>query len=95
MKTFPRIELIADCQKNVWDFSNQILYDLCEQNFEHKKGNKIITKVIYIGSIYAAAVERRRNKKDHVMNDNFYIDTIAPTFQYCYSKLITKSKAAF
>ena len=67
-------------QKPPWDFGNQILYDLCRDNFKHDQDEIIIAKVLFIGRIYAAAVERRRNKQD-VINDNFYVNTIAPTFR--------------
>ncbi len=67
-------------QVNVWGFGNTILYDLCRKNFNHVEDEKILTKVLFIGRIYAAAVERRRNKKDEI-NDNFYIGTIVPTFR--------------
>lgn len=67
-------------QERVWDFGNTILYDLCQKNFNHIDDEKIVAKVLFIGRIYAAAVERRRNKKDDI-NDNFYIDTIVPTLK--------------
>ena len=53
---------------------------MCRKNFNHIEDEIIVAKVLFIGRIYAAAVERRRNKKDDI-NDNFYIDTIAPTFK--------------
>jgi hypothetical protein len=62
-----------------WDFGNRILYNLCRDNFEHKEKDKIIAKVWLIGRSYAAAIERRKNKTD--INDNFYIDIVAPAFQ--------------
>jgi hypothetical protein len=67
-------------QIRVWDFGNAILYDLCQKNFRHVEDDKIVAKVLFIGRIYAAAVERRRNKKEGI-NDDFYTDTIAPTFR--------------
>ncbi len=67
-------------QETPWDFSNKILYDLCRNNDLHNKDEIILTKVLFIGRIYAAAVERRRNKKDEI-NDDFYIKTIIPTFK--------------
>lgn len=67
-------------QKNVWDFGNAILYKLCKDNFEHKTDEHILTKVLFIGRIYASAVERRKNKSTDI-NDNFYTDVIAPTFR--------------
>jgi hypothetical protein len=68
------------CQQNVWDFGNAILYKLCKENFKHDTINHIITKVLFIGRIYSAAVERRRNKTSEI-NDNFYIKTVAPAFR--------------
>jgi hypothetical protein len=67
-------------QKNVWDFGNAILYKLCKDNFKHDLDDHILTKVLFIGRIYAAAVERRKNKSNDI-NDNFYTDTVAPTFR--------------
>lgn len=67
-------------QKNVWDFGNSILYKLCKDNFKHDLDDHILTKVLFIGRIYAAAVERRKNKSNDI-NDNFYTDTVAPTFR--------------
>lgn len=81
IKAYPNQKQINKCQSNVWDFGNQILYDLCRNDFDHKEDDKIITKVIFIGRIYAAAVERRRNKTDQEINDDFYTSTIAPKFK--------------
>jgi hypothetical protein len=67
-------------QNNVWDFGNAILYKLCQDNFKHDTDDRILTKVLFIGRIYAAAVERRKNKSADI-NDNFYTDTVAPTFK--------------
>jgi hypothetical protein len=67
-------------QEKVWDFGNSILYNLCKNNFRHNANDKIIAKVLFIGRIYAAAVERRKNKTTDI-NDNFYINTVAPTFR--------------
>jgi hypothetical protein len=41
-----------------------------------------VTKVLFIGRIYAASIERRKNKdKLDMNNDNFYIKKVAPTFR--------------
>jgi len=78
---FPTQEQIDNAKRgNIWDFGNAILYDMCSKQFHHIEDEKIVAKVLFIGRIYAAAVERRRNKKNDI-NDNFYIDTIAPTFR--------------
>ncbi len=64
---------------NDWDFGNAVLYNLCSENFEHKVANIIIAKVWLIGRAYAAAIERRKNKTD--INDDFYVEKVAPIFQ--------------
>jgi len=70
---------IDNCLKEtVWDLGNQVLYDLCSNNFTHDTAEKVIAKTLLIGRVYAAAIERRKNKSG--INDNFYIDTVAPTF---------------
>ncbi len=59
-----------------WDFGNNILYDLCSTHPNHNKADEIITKIWFIGRLYAAAIERRKTKSS--INDNFYIDEVAP-----------------
>lgn len=81
MTQLPNIkQLDTSRQKNVWDFGNAILYKLCKDNFQHKTDDLILTKVLFIGRIYAAAVERRKTKSTDI-NDNFYTETVAPTFR--------------
>ena len=58
------------------DFGNNILYDLCSTHPNHNKADEIITKIWFIGRLYAAAIERRKTKSS--INDNFYIDEVAP-----------------
>ena len=81
MIKLPHIEQIENAkQKNVWDFGNQILYELCKSNFRHDKDELILTKVLFIGRIYAAAIERRKTVTKDI-NDNFYINTVTQTFK--------------
>ena len=75
-----KLQLENALKRNPWDFSNSILYDLCKNNFNHTEDEIIITKILFIGRIYAAAVERRKNKKEEI-NDNFYLKTVAPTLK--------------
>ena len=76
------IEFIERSLSSPWDFGNKILYDLCSQNPYHDDVEIIITKVQFIGRIYAAAVERRRNVKNEIASgDSFYTETIAKTFK--------------
>lgn len=71
---------IERCQKiNEWNFANQVLYDLCSKNFKHDTTEKILAKTLLIGRAYAAAIERRKNKSG--INDDFYVDTVVPTFK--------------
>lgn len=73
-------EQLDKCTKGkVWDLSNEVLYNLCATHFTHDTDEKIIAKTLLIGRTYAAAIERRKNKSD--INDNFYIDVVAPTFK--------------
>jgi hypothetical protein len=70
---------IDDCQKtNEWNLANKVLYDLCLTNFTHDTNEKILAKTLLIGRAYAAAIERRKNKSE--INDNFYLDIVAPAF---------------
>lgn len=62
----------------LWDFSNKLLYDLCSQHPNHTDQDKIIAKILFIGRVYAAAIERRKNKSDSEPNDDFYVNVVAP-----------------
>jgi len=74
-------EFIDKTEHSDWDFSNEILYSMCRENFTHKNTDKIIGKTVLIGRTYAAAIERRKNKTEQEQNDNFYIDKVAPEFK--------------
>lgn len=68
---------ISECKKTPWDFGNKFLYDLCERNPTHENIDVVLAKIMFIGRIYAAAIERRRENL-HIDNDNFYIKIAAP-----------------
>ncbi|MDN3594246.1 hypothetical protein [Zunongwangia endophytica] len=74
-------EFIDKTERSEWDFSNEILYSMCRENFTHTQTDKIIGKTVLIGRTYAAAIERRKNKTKEEQNDNFYIDKVAPEFK--------------
>lgn len=74
----PTYQQIFECQTSPWDFGNRILYHLCAENFFHQDKEKVIAKVWLIGRAYATAIERR--KKKEAINDDFYIDHVAPAF---------------
>ncbi len=80
MNKLSKNEIEKAMQNNVWHFGNEILYKMCKENFEHKQDEHILAKVLFIGRIYAAAIERRKTKNNDI-NDNFYIDTVAKKFR--------------
>ena len=59
----------------LWDFGNNVLYDLCLNNPDHKKEDIVIAKVWLIGRSYSAAIERRKNAKEN--SDVFYTKKVA------------------
>ena len=64
-----------------WDFSNRILYDLCAKHPNHTDLGEVLAKILLIGRVYAAAIERRKTKADSDQNDHFYINNVAPAIQ--------------
>lgn len=64
-----------------WDAGNRVLYDLCREHPAHTDDGEVLAKILLIGRVYAAAIERRRNKTDDHENDRFYLDTVAPAIR--------------
>lgn len=60
-----------------WEFGNNILYKMCEENPLHNDADVLIGKIWLIGRSYAAAIERRKNADDY-LGDDFYYDAVAP-----------------
>jgi len=56
-------KLMSFEKDGVYDFGNEILYKLCEQYPKHKSEAQIIAKTLFIGRVYAAALERTSKKK--------------------------------
>ena len=71
-------KLIEDTKETDWDFANSVLYKMCEENFKHNQIDKIVGKILLIGRVYAAAIERRKNKSEE--NNYFYLEKVAPKF---------------
>ena len=67
---------------NTWDFSNKILYNLCSKHPKHTKKHEVLTKILFIGRIYAAAIERRKDKNKNESGDDFYIKKVVPKMIY-------------
>ena len=78
MAVIDRHRVLRAMDTNPWEFSNQVLYDLCAANPTHEKESVVIAKILLIGRVYAAAIERRKNKRKGEGTDNFYVDTVAP-----------------
>jgi hypothetical protein len=74
-------DILAARRKNVWDTANKVLYDLCKRFPHHRARGEIIAKMLVIGRVYAASIERRRNAKHG--GDDFYIEVVAPAMQRC------------
>ncbi len=80
LRTMIDENLINGSKHSEWDFSNKILYEMCHKNFEHKRIDIVIGKVLMIGRIYSAAIERRKNKGSE-KNDQFYVNMVGPKFK--------------
>ena len=59
-------------KEDPWDLGNNVLYDLCEKEREHKKEGAIFAKIWLIGRAYAAAIERRRTKEENKEDNHEY-----------------------
>lgn len=59
-----------------WTFGNGVLYRMCEEHPYHNDAEVIAGKIMVIGRVYAAAIERRRNATE--AGDDFYYDVVAP-----------------
>lgn len=62
--------------RRIWDRANEVLYDLCRVAPNHDSNDAILAKVLIIGRVYAAAIERRRIIGNR--GDSFYTETVAP-----------------
>jgi hypothetical protein len=82
MKRNSNLNISEHLTNKYWDYGNQILYDICKKNFLHNRDKLILTKVLFIGRVYAAAIERRKNKKiENIDNNSFYIKKVLPAFK--------------
>ncbi len=65
-------KILVECTKpQVWDVGNETLYRLCAERPNHTDLGEIVSKVWIIGRTYAAAIERRKYRKES-KNDDFY-----------------------
>src|SRR5688572_8852994 len=73
-----RSRVLRAMSRSKWDTSNNVLYDLCSRYPAHIEDGEVLAKILLVGRVYAAAIERRRNKEDDHENDRFYTDAVAP-----------------
>jgi len=66
------------------EVGNGILYEMCRKYPYHKSAPEIIAKVWLIGRSYAVSIERSKRRKERKdagqVSDDFYSDTVAPSF---------------
>jgi hypothetical protein len=61
---------------SAWNLSNEILYEMCRKHPRHESNEEIIAKVLMIGRVYSAAIERRKNVEN--TSSMFYLKQVAP-----------------
>jgi hypothetical protein len=76
MTTLHRSHVEIAMNHSQWNLSDKFLYDLCRRHPNHQDSAVVIAKVLLIGRVYAAAIERRRSKNE--TNDEFYRSKVAP-----------------
>lgn len=72
-----------------WEFGNNILYKMCEENPKHNNSDVVVGKIWLIGRSYAAAIERRKGGKK---TGDFYFDVVAPKMKKIGKELDKKIK---
>ena len=61
-----------------WDLTNKILYGLCQDHPARTDRDAVLAKMLIIGRVYSASIERRKNKKAEETTDSFYFSNVAP-----------------
>jgi hypothetical protein len=79
MKDISPINIKLATGASPWDLSNEILYAMCRKYPHHEKDDEIIAKVLLIGRVYSAAIERRKRVKNS--GDMFYIKEVTPAIR--------------
>ena len=69
---------VKNGEYEIWQFSHDILYDLCRDNPAHTDSGVVIGKTWLIGRSYAAALERNNKPLDY--DGDFYQAVVAPLF---------------
>ena len=75
-----------------WDLGNRVLYDMCKYFPNHQDQGEILAKILLIGRVYSAAIERRRVIEN--LGDDFYTCTVEPCLRKSkIDKWISESRA--
>src|SRR5438045_4112181 len=64
-------------KRSPWSLGNEVLYDLCREHPLHTTKEVVIAKILLIGRVYAAAIERRRPDLSSP-SDDFYLQRVVP-----------------
>ena len=64
-----------------WDLCNEVLYRLCKEHPRHRMEQEILAKITIIGRTYAAAIERRKKKKNTRDGDANYEERVVRMIQ--------------
>ena len=75
-----------------WEFANDILYNMCEDNLGHNDKHVIVAKIWLIGRSYAAAIDRRK-LKTNISTEKFYYDHVAESIWNIREDLDERIKA--
>jgi hypothetical protein len=60
---------------STWQLSNDVLYDFCAKYPKHKRADVVAGKILLVGRVYAAAIERGVLNEEQT---DFYLDEVAP-----------------
>lgn len=73
------LHLTKEMAISEWEICNDLLYQFCEKYPYHNDNVVIANKVVVIGRVYAASVERRkiRDKDKKELSSDFLLDKIA------------------
>ncbi|MBL0233821.1 MAG: hypothetical protein IPQ08_09165 [Chitinophagaceae bacterium] len=75
---------------HTWEITNKTIYGLCKKYPDHEKTEEIVAKVIIIGRVYAAALERGKATR-HGKGDNFYRIAVPAIMRKFFSSPVTKN----
>lgn len=81
MRSITKHDVNRAMKPYIWDFSNQVLYDLCRNYPKHDIREHVLAKVSIIGRVYAAAIERRPKTNNIDFGSDFYQSVVWPKMQ--------------